>query len=496
MTSIIPKLVVTDATILAFYKENPSLDFVTMNHILIDILKKLSTNLSDTISNTMNAKILSSLSDLSKEFNSFKQDMNKVTSEIIIKFHESKREYIDDVKVVLSNSSLSNAEKINNILEKNNDMLITKTSNIMNEVIPKNQEKYYAQVDSSLKNLYTTLNADTHKLVESLNKDDKSLKDYLDNIDAQFNKMILGIQQPLFSFIKSSEERTTTHIQDIRDKVSNQQAVQETLSSELNDFLNKYKYNSSLKGVISENQLYSILQQVFPSDEILNCTGETATCDYRVNRMNKSCPTILFENKDYSRSVNTEEVTKFERDLKLQKQHGIFISQNSSITFKENFQIDIVDGIIHVYIPNAHYSQDKIKIAVDIIDNLSKKLVYFNATSQEQVTIQISKEDIDELTEEYNEFTKQKTTLIEFIKTSNKHVLDKLEELQLAAIKNILIKNNAIQSDDDFKCKYCNTFTGKNKASLGAHIRNCKSNKSATGNNIVISTQTVVASSK
>ncbi len=38
------------------------------------------------------------------------------------------------------------------------------------------------------------------------------------------------------------------------------------------------------------------------------------------------------------------------------------------------------------------------------------------------------------------------------------------------------MKNNAIQSDDDFKCKYCNTFTGKNKASLGAHIRNCKSN--------------------
>ena len=40
----------------------------------------------------------------------------------------------------------------------------------------------------------------------------------------------------------------------------------------------------------------------------------------------------------------------------------------------------------------------------------------------------------------------------------------------------ILNKNGFFQTDDDFKCKHCNTFAGKNKASLGAHIRNCKFN--------------------
>ena len=40
----------------------------------------------------------------------------------------------------------------------------------------------------------------------------------------------------------------------------------------------------------------------------------------------------------------------------------------------------------------------------------------------------------------------------------------------------MLNKNGVFQSDDDFKCKHCNTFAGKNKASLGAHIRNCKFN--------------------
>jgi len=33
-------IIIKDETILAFYKENPNLNFLTMNHILIDILKK------------------------------------------------------------------------------------------------------------------------------------------------------------------------------------------------------------------------------------------------------------------------------------------------------------------------------------------------------------------------------------------------------------------------------------------------------------------------
>ena len=48
------QIVVKDQTIIAFYKENPNLNFVTMNHIFIDILKKLSTNLNETITNNIN----------------------------------------------------------------------------------------------------------------------------------------------------------------------------------------------------------------------------------------------------------------------------------------------------------------------------------------------------------------------------------------------------------------------------------------------------------
>ena len=46
--------------------------------------------------------------------------------------------------------------------------------------------------------------------------------------------------------------------------------------------------------------------------------------------------------------------------------------------------------------------------------------------------------------------------------------------MQLPKIKNILIKFGAIDNEN-LKCSFC-SYEGKNKASLSAHSRNCKSN--------------------
>mgnify|MGYP003345325756 CR=1 FL=1 len=53
--------------------------------------------------------------------------------------------------------------------------------------------------------------------------------------------MIVTIQQPIFSFIQSSEERTNLGIQNVKDNLITQQSVSQKLTSELNEFLNKYK---------------------------------------------------------------------------------------------------------------------------------------------------------------------------------------------------------------------------------------------------------------
>jgi hypothetical protein len=66
--------------------------------------------------------------------------------------------------------------------------------------------------------------------------------------------------------------------------------------------------------------------------------------------------------------------------------------------------------------------------------------------------------------------------MVDTIKLINKQLIDKLEEIQLPKIKKFLMNLGTIENDNDFKCSFCNSWSGKNKASLAAHIRNCKFN--------------------
>jgi len=466
------ELVVRDRLILDFYQRNPHLDFLAMNHILIDILTKLSTNLADTVQNTVHSQILTTLTHLSHEVHTLKQDFSLVGQEWANKFALSKKEYVDDVKSVLGHSSLTDMEKTQNLLEKNSEWVLTKTNLLLNEIVPKNYEKFYQQVESCIRHVHTSLNADTQKLMQHSSQDDKSLKQHFDNIDLQFNKMFSHLQQQVFSFLQSSDDRTQTHLLQIREKL----ASHESLQGDLHVFLNKYKYNSSIKGAVSESQLYTVLQKIFPQDNILDKRGETASCDYEVRRLDESLPTILFENKDYQRSTTTDEVNKFQRDLQTRKQHGIMASQNSPITYKKPFQIDIIEGIIHVYLPNLQYNEEKLQIAVHLIDALAPQVEQL--LSQKEKTdnsIFIESELIDQLVKDYSEFINHKSVMAETAKTFHKKLLDQLENFQIPAIQKILTKHRIFDSNEH-QCPFCKSFTGKNKGSVSAHARNCRKN--------------------
>ena len=467
-------ITIKDETIINFYRENTHIDIITMNRILIDILKNLSYDLTKTINNTINTQILSIVSNIDNNISLMKSD-------ILLKLYDSKKEYIEDLKIILSSNFLLNNEKINTNIEKSNEHFISKLTTMIHEIIPKNQEMYYTQVEQCIRNFSSFVTQDTSKLLEITNKisnsikDDTLIKNFIETIDTQLTKMFSAIQQPIFSSINSSEERTNIGIQQIKESIILNQSIQETLRNEMNDFLNKYKNNSQFKGNVAEIDLQHMLHTIMPSDEIIKVSSDTATCDFKVNRKDHTKPSILFENKYYkNRSTPTEEVKKIERDIQLQKHHGIFISQESPITYKDNFQIDIINGLIHVYIPNANYEIEKIKIAIDIIDNLSLKLNALSKSNEDEYTI--SKEDIDELAEDYRLFGIQKSQMLDTIKLVNKQLTDKLEEIQLPKFKKILIKFGNIENDNGFKCSLCNTWSGKNKASLAAHIRGCKFN--------------------
>jgi len=256
--------------------------------------------------------------------------------------------------------------------------------------------------------------------------------------------------------------------------IGNLHQFQEKLTNELSIFLNKYKHTSTIyepSSLKQNTELYYILQHIIGSDELISISNDVAI----INRMDSTKQSILFVNKDSAQVATTEEVRNFERDVQRQKKHGIFISQKTWITFKTDFQIDIINGLIHLYISEANYDTTKLRTAIDIVDSLSSKLdVISNASETTEKTYPFNKEDLDELAEEYRIFALQKSSIVETYKLMNKQMIEKLEEFQLPKIKKLLIKLGNIESDAEFKCIHCNVGGWKNKASLAAHVRSCK----------------------
>jgi hypothetical protein len=461
-------IIIKNPDVISFYQQHPNINIETINLFFIDIIKKLSTNLSSTMNDNNISKLLSIVTEMNTT-------LSKFDTSFSLKLMELKKDYMVELKQAMNNNAINEKGNMQSVLERNHDNLVAKTQLLLSEFMPRSQEGYY-KLEKVLKEHFNIMNSTSKRILEQTNKEESS--EIVKKIDDQFSKMVSLIHQPICNYIQSSEERTLNNIQQVKDNVNNHKQIQETLATEMNSFLNKYKNNSNLKGNISETELYYVLQKLMPSDEILKCGSESATCDIKVNRCDPNKPSILFENKNYTGTVDTEEVRKFERDIQLQKKHGIFLSQNSPITFKSEFHIDIINGLILVYVPNAEYDLNKIKVAIDIVDKLSIHVSELISKTDKEVKEEhqiMNNSDLTAIINEFTEFGIKKMETIDMIKTMSKQMIEKLEEMHMPNLNKYLMGTGQYKSDK-MLCQFCGVFNGKNKSSLAAHMRNCLEN--------------------
>jgi hypothetical protein len=281
--------------------------------------------------------------------------------------------------------------------------------------------------------------------------------------------MFQSVQSPVFSFLSASEERIQSNLLAIKENNLTTHTKNAATMDELSNYLKKFN-NSSYKGLLGESELDNVLTQMYPSGEVVNTSGTKASCDFLLKRENKF--NILFENKAYDRNVNPDEVQKFIRDIETMKMNGIFLSQTSGISRKKNFQVDLHNGCVLVYIHNTNYSREKIQMAIDIIDNLSERIQELD--SEEEHENIISKALLDEINQEYIEFNKQRDEIILTSKDYQKRLISQLENLKMNALNKYLSNKYANVQKTGYTCEYCNVFTAPTKKSLSAHVRACK----------------------
>lgn len=488
------EIVINNKRIWEFYNDNKNIDVETANIMLIDFMENIFNEMSNDINTNINSQLLSYMKEsklqndyLKHNLIAINENISKINTEMsnnmVLQFMNLKKDYIDDVRQVISNSTLSTSEKLTSLMDKNNTHIIDKTTLILNEVIPKNQEQLSSQIQANIKQLHSLIVDDTTKLAKNMNSD-KSLQEFISNFETKYNAMMQTIQQPLYAFFTASENRINQNIEVLKETTSTSLSSQAKLQEELSEFLGKYNVSSN-KGKYGEQNLYNILNTMFQTADIKDTTGIKSSGDFIMERLDK--PTILFENKDYKQNINKEEIAKFIFDIDNQNTHGIFLSQYSGIAFKQNYQIDIHKGKVLVYVQNCEYSIDKIRIAVDIIDNLSSKIQDLN---QDEENNTISKEILDSINEEYQIYISQKENMLVLLRDFQKKMTTQIEDIKFPELDKYLSQKYAYVKARCFVCDLCNNFNASNKQSLSAHKRGClKKHKPGNVENIMIKTK-------
>jgi hypothetical protein len=451
----------------------------------INIIKQDTSKISDMKTN---------LVSFSQHISELKSDLNNSMS---VKFIEFKNDYISGIKSLLNENENSDKSDIMNLIDRNNEIFLDKTKLLFNDTITKdiaehnqyisslldnngsslidktrlllvdNQDKYMNQVDVTLKTFQSSL-SDELKCIDN-KSDGDVVRDFVASFETKCSTMFQTVQQPIYSVLQACEDRIQSNIQVIKDATIITQSKNNATMDDLSLYLKKFN-NSSYKGALGEIELEAVLNHMYSSAEIINTSGTKSCGDFMLKRDNK--PNIMFENKVYETNVKYEEIGKFIRDVEEIHTHAIFLSQNSGITRKKNYQVDLHKGCILVYIHNVQYCPEKIQIAIDIIENLAERIDELNCEEDDENII--SKYVLDEINKEYMSFSKQKSEIILMSRDYQKKLVGQLESLKMDALNKYLSTKYATNDKSGYTCEYCNNFTTPTKKSLSAHVRACK----------------------
>jgi len=490
-------LTIDNKRVWTFYNEHSNLNIESINITFIEIIEKLQGDMNSSLNTNIATQLLNNMKFLQTQITTVQDSVSKIQSDtnmfFSLKFSEMKLDYIENLKLLLNNNS--NIEKIDKILKENNSALQDRVYFLLNTEILKNNGDLKTQIELQMKVLQSSINDDTNKLLHS-SVDKKTLDDFVNTIETKFTTTLSNSQSLINTIINSSEQRLNSTINDVKSLTEKRltdikeiSTANSNVSLGLNDNVSellKKMNGSQAKGKISENLLMDILNSLYEND-IIEYVGSTKESgDIILKRDDK--PVILFENKNYSSSCNIkcDQIDKFIRDCTINKCCGIMISQHFGIAGKKNYHIDINDGFVLLYISHFNNDADKIRVAVDIIDNFYKNYSELNVDNE---VINIDKNILDMINLEYKTFAETKLNQIKMVNDFHKKMVDELNNIKMPSLDKFLAERYAY-SKSYISCDICG-FNCKNVKALSSHKRSktCKeiaANKKIENQNSII----------
>jgi len=444
------QFILTNKRCIEFYSKNPHIDFNNINEMFIDLFQKLTSSGGNIFRVDEMKNVIAQLDKkISALDNNITQNntMIKMTHDNL---NSNKDFYTQQIKTIIQEKE--NDPTILKLIREANETWTQKSILTITELIPKVNGSVSQEISKTIQEQQQRLLDESNANFQSFltNNNEASKPEILekmiqDNYETISNKL-LNTFQPFF----------------------NQESSFHQNNVELRNFLDKQN-NSTLKGKVSEEKLEHCLNQAFPCGSIVDKSGEPKSCDYLLERAENGA--VLFENKDYANNVPNDEVKKFIRDIEYQKKDGIMLSQHSGIANKENYQIDIHDGQIIVFVHRVNYDESKIRVAVNLVDHLRQILDKYKNEKDE---LTFSKDDMSAINKEYLAFIEQRNGLIENYKKGYKEHLKQLESFEMPSLIKLLDSIFTNVEQLTYTCQYCKTYVAKNKRALTTHQNKCK----------------------
>ena len=423
-------LMIQNKRIMDFCEKHPNFDIERTVLSFIDFIEDTYSNTVPSLDSNLASHILANLKSLQTQVHGLNTNINNV-----------KKEYLGDIKNILM---VNNTEKIIPIIKEYNESFINKLSLL----IPKEQLSQTQQLQSIFKSI-------EQSIIIEMNKDSIT--------QTSIDQMLCNIEQKFANILTHSEQKITNVLSAVSENKNNDLK----LHTKLDEMLDKLGKNTE-KGKISENLLNLNLQAVYPTAEIRNMSSVPHSGDFWIIRKDK--PSVLIENKNFDGTVYTEDVQKFIDNMNTQNMCGIMISQLSNIVHRKNYEIEIHNGNIAVYIHECKYDPYKIKIAVQIIDAFKLKIEKQNMDSGNIFTI--NKEILIKINNEFQLFNNRKNQHLIEIKNMYDTLTKSAEDMDFETLDSLLETLGLLTNVKKYICSNC-PRPFKTQKGLDTHERIC-----------------------
>jgi len=374
-------------------------------------------------------------------------------------------------------NKLMNSEDVIKFIETNNNgngkyIFLDHTEII--EYIETNDIPISEYITNSLLTIKQTFNNNisNNKLREIIDYQHKNLRDdfnkkyedFFKNIEQYNNNTHLKIKND----INETDKLQTSLFKHYFDSMNNNL---NEIKQNINERNNKIINNSSIKGKISEDNLEIMLNIMYPNTQIENTTKIGGCCDFKL--FFSDC-NIIIENKDHIHNVPKRDIIKFKNDVYNNNTHGLLLSQNSGISDKNNFEIEMNNNKnILLYIHNVQNNPDIIHTGIDIIRQLS---LIFKENTNLDIDYIINKDILELIHNEYTQFLNK----IEKYKNTAKYRYDEdikmFNDMKFPHLVSLLsqhVRDIKCDYKYNYKCDYCGKIY-KTKKPLNNHMEKCK----------------------